>query len=426
MAAVAVGAVLELEVTALAAGGDGIARQDDGRVVFVEGALPGERVRAEVVEAKKDFARLQTIAIVSASPDRVEPPCPQVALGCGGCDLLHAAGEAQGRLKRSIVVDALRRLGGVIDAEELVVEAVRRVPDAGYRTTVRAVVDEHGRAGLRRRRSHDPVAFDRCLVAHPLVEEVLVEGRFGSAREVTVRVGVSSQERLVIIGPRIPKHGVSVPEGVRIVPGHALARPIQGRNEPAIHEDIGGRTWRVSARSFFQSGPAAAQLLVDVVSAAVAPVLDEAGAGAALVDAYAGVGLLGGAIVGPRPDVRLIAIESHPSAVSDARRNLGGIDCDVVSSPVADIEMAGGAASAPDVVIADPSRTGLGADGAAALAALNAELFVLVSCDPASFGRDTRVLASMGYRLVAAHVLDLFPGTSHVETVATFVRGRAR
>src|SRR5690606_795741 len=91
------------------AGGDGLGRDADGRVVFVAGALPGERVRVRVTERRKDFARAVALEVLAASPDRVEEPCPFVAAGCGGCDWQHVVPAGQRRLKADVVADALRR-----------------------------------------------------------------------------------------------------------------------------------------------------------------------------------------------------------------------------------------------------------------------------------------------------------------------------
>jgi tRNA/tmRNA/rRNA uracil-C5-methylase (TrmA/RlmC/RlmD family) len=147
-----VGGHLDLTTTAPVAGGASLARDGDGRVVFVAGALPGERVRAEVTETRKDFARARVVAVLDPSPDRVEPPCPFVAVGCGGCDLQHVRPEAQAVLKRAIVVDALRRIGRLPTADELV-HLGPALPAAGYRTTVRGAVRD-GRFGFRAAASH--------------------------------------------------------------------------------------------------------------------------------------------------------------------------------------------------------------------------------------------------------------------------------
>ena len=125
-------------VTAVAAGGDGIAREESGRVVFVEGAIPGETVEIVLTQQKRDFARGAMTRVVSASADRVVPPCPYVAQGCGGCGWQHVAIDAQRRFKRDIVIDALRRIARIEDPP---VDDCLALPSERYRTTVRVGVD---------------------------------------------------------------------------------------------------------------------------------------------------------------------------------------------------------------------------------------------------------------------------------------------
>lgn len=359
---------VELTTTGVAAGGDAIARDEGGRVVFVEGALPGEVVRVELTEQRRDFARARVVEVVSPSPDRVDAPCAAFARGCGGCPWQWVAPEAQRGLKRDIVVDALRRIAHI--PEPPVADEVRGVADRGYRTTVRVAVKD-GRAAYRMRHSHELVTVeDGCLVAHPALDEVLRTGRFQAGDDVVVRVGTE--------------------------------------------EEVAGRRWRVSRASFFQSGPEGAELLVAAVRAAAGDALSRGGV---LVDAYAGVGLLGGALAAGRDDVHVVALESGGSATRDARHNLAGLDAEVVRCDVARWE--GGPAVAPAaVVVADPARAGLGRRAVAALAAAAAPTFVLVACDAASLGRDLVLLEEAGYRLRGVQVLDLFPHTVHVEAVA--------
>jgi 23S rRNA (uracil1939-C5)-methyltransferase len=383
-----------------------LARAEDGRVVFVAGALPGERVVAEVVDQRKDFARARLVEVLEAAPGRVAPPCPHVAEGCGGCQWQHVAPHAQAALKRQLVEDALRRTGGV--AEPPVRRTVRRVASAGYRTTVRAATLADGRLGLRRHHSHDVIPLDSCLVAHPRIEELLAEGRFHGCREVTLRAGVATGERLAVCHPRYGR--VDVPADVVVAASHHL-------RGVSFHEEAAGRIWRVSALSFFQSGPEAANVLVDTVATAMGDALD---GGGTLVDAYCGVGLLGGALASRRAAVDLVAVESHPAAVADARHNLAGLDARVIAAEVAAWRPP---PAPPAAIVADPARTGLGPSAAAALAGAGAPVLVLVSCDPASLGRDTRLLARHGYRPTAVWALDLFPHTAHVEAVARFERG---
>ncbi|HZQ28511.1 MAG TPA: TRAM domain-containing protein [Acidimicrobiales bacterium] len=388
--------MVQVEVTAsgMAAGGDALAREESGRVVFVSGALPGERVLVDLTEQRKDFARGHVVQVLDPSADRVAPPCPHVARGCGGCQWQHAGLAAQARYKADVVADALRRIAHRPDPP--IAPDVVRLPDTATRTTVRfRVVD--GRPAFHRRQATDLVSVNSCLVAHPLVEEVLRDGRFDGAEEVAVRVGAGTGERLVVAHPN--GRGVIAPPDVRVV---------GTRSKAWYHEEVADRRWRVSALSFFQSGREAAQALVDAVRGAAGPRPRR------VLDAYAGVGVLGGAL---EPE-RLEAIESTPSAAADARSNLADLGADVFEQ-----EVATWVADRPgsfDVVVADPARPGLGKSAAAALAAAQAPRLVLVSCDPASLARDTNLLDDLGYDLASVQVLDLFPHTFHVEAVSRF------
>lgn len=405
-------ALIELSPTGVAAGGDALARDAGGRVVFVTGALPGERALVRLTEARRDYARGLAVEILDASPDRVVPPCPALADGCGGCTWQHVAPDAQARLKAAVVVDALRRIGKVAEPPEPHTVAL---DGPALRTTARLAVSPGGRAGHRPRppahagapASEHAIETDACLVAHPLLEELIVHGRY-PAGEVVLRAGVASGERLVRVSRG--RGDVAVPEGVRVVREGAKAGPV------AVHEVVAGRRFRVSADSFFQPGPVAAAALVEAVAAASEGALD---AGGHLVDAYAGTGLFA-SVLGAATGARVTAVESSRAAAADARVNLADLDASVVPVEVGRWDAA---RSGPaDVVVADPARSGLGRPGVAALAAAEAPRLVLVSCDPASLGRDTALLRAAGYRLVSVALVDAFPHTFHVEAVARFDR----
>jgi 23S rRNA (uracil1939-C5)-methyltransferase len=395
---------VELSVTAMATGGEALGRDDGGRVVFVSGALPGERVRAELTAEKRDFARATVTDVLEASPDRIAPPCPHVAEGCGGCGWQHIDPAAQPGFKRDIVVDALRRQGRVEDAEGRV-GLGPSLPALGHRTTVRAAV-VGGRAGFRRHHSHEVLAVDDCLVAHPLVSELIVDGWFADATEVTLRAGARTGDRLVLAHPTAA--GIRVPDGVLLVGSDEVAAGRRAWH----HEEVGGRRWRISATSFFQARPDGADVLVDLVAAGV----DALAPGAAtLVDLCSGVGLFAGTAGAGR---HVVAVERHRPATADAAHNLAGLDVRIIRAA-----MEGWRPSSADVVVADPARSGLGPAGVAAVAATHAPALVLVSCDPASLGRDTKLLADCGYRFDGATVVDLFPHTPHVEVVSRFRTG---
>lgn len=399
---------LALRTTGVAAGGAAVARDGGGKVIFVEDALPGELVSVELVDEKRSFARGLAAAVLEASEHRVEPPCPHVADGCGGCRWQHVAPAQQPELKRQIVVDALARIGKLGDPETLagLVGLGEPLVTSGYRTTIRAGVIG-GRAGLRHRRSHDVLSHDTCLVAHPLVEELLVGGRFGDATDVSLRAGAATGERLVLASPTA--EGVEVPPDVRVVGADQLA----AGQRAWFHEEVAGRRWRISATSFFQSRLDGAQQLVDVVSAAVA---QHAAGARSLVDLCCGVGLFAGA-VGEVHGLATVAVERHGAAVHDARHNLSGLGATVVRTG-----MDGWRPAPADVVVADPARRGLGAKVVRAVAATGAGLVVLVSCDPAALGRDAGLLVAKGYRLERVTLVDLFPHTAEIEAVSVFTR----
>ncbi len=406
---------LVLRPHGVAAGGAAVAREDGGRVVFVEGALPDEQVAVEVVEERRSFARGRIVEVVEASPHRIEPPCPHVADGCGGCRWQHVEPSHQPDLKRRIVADALARIGKLGAADELLADIglAPPLPTTGYRTTVRAAVVE-GHAGLRHHHSHEVLALDSCLVAHPGVEELLVGGRFDGATEVTLRIGPATAERLVLATPTAA--GVSVPGDVLVVGADELAA---GRRA-WFHDQVAGRSWRISASSFFQSRADGAAQLVEVVRAAVEPhVRRDRTEPGTLVDLCCGVGLFAGAVAAPL-GTRAVGVERHGAAVHDARRNLAGDDATVVRS-----SLDGWRPSPADVVVADPARSGLGDPAVRSVAATGAGLVVLVSCDPGALGRDAGLLRRAGYRWQGSTLVDLFPHTPEVEVVSTFQRDGA-
>lgn len=395
---------LTLQPAGVVAGGAAIARDDDGRVVFVVGAIPGERVVAEVTEEHRDFRRAAVVDVVDPSPDRIAPPCGNVALGCGGCGWQHVAVPAQRSLKEAIVADALTRIGKVAGDDVPPIETVA-LPTAAFRTTVRVAVRD-GRARFHAARSVDLVRASGCMVAHPLVADVLDHGHFGAAAaEATVRAAVATGERAVLVRPAAPD--ARLPADVAI--------------GGAVHERIEGRTLRVSIRSFFQASPQAAAALVREVVASIDAAAIEP---TAVADLYAGVGLFADAVASRYDDVRVVAVERSRSAATDARHNLAyaGHRARVVGSEVGrwrpDRRF--------DVVIADPARPGLARPGVAAVRAAAADALVLVSCDAASFGRDVALLRAAGFGLRRVRLVDAYPHTPHVEVTSLFERSTRR
>lgn len=389
--------VIEVRAERMVAGGLALCRDDEGRIVLVEGALPGELVAAATRE-HRGTAHGAVRAIIEPAPGRVEPPCPYVALGCGGCDWQHASLALQAAMRAEIVSDALRRLGHLADP---VVRSGPAVSAERARNSLRLAVDGT-RLGLRHPGSHDVVAVADCLVALPSLTELLAPGVVdpGEAVEMTIRVATTG-ERMIIAEPTAI--GVRAPEDVTVIGGNELAN---GRR-CWFHTEIAGVRLRVSARSFLQVRTEGAEVLVALVKEQIA----DAPTGA-LVDLYGGIGLFAATVAGDRP---VVVVESSKSAAADARRNLADRPARVIDRPVDRWRPSPAA-----VVVADPARAGLGAVGVAKIRETGAARVVLISCDAASLGRDAAGLGRAGYEHVESVVVDMFGHTGHVEVVSRF------
>ncbi len=382
-----------VRIEKLVAGGDGLTRMDDGRVVFVPGVLAGELVQIELAEERKDFGRGKLISVTEPSDHRRVPPCPHVAQRCGGCNWQHIDRRIQGQAKLAIVVEAFARTARMeVDPQ------LRRLTEDARRTTVRMVSDNDGVLGFRMAESHDTVPVSNCMVAHDLINQFISSPVLEGAGEVTIRVGARTGD----VG--VWAHEGSLAKG--------LAAGVKIGERSTITEMIGDHKFKVSMGSFFQSSPEAAELIIDSVSRR----LDKLGvSGGMMVDAYGGVGLFSLAF-SSRFD-ELMLVELSESACKDAVRNLA--DCAAV---IEQASMDQWDSCDADVVIADPSRHGLGKYGAAAIIDTGAGTVILVSCDPVAGARDAKFLVDAGYKISEIEVLDIFPETHHVEVVTSFTR----
>ncbi len=390
--------ILRVSPERFIAGGEALGHDPDGRVVFVRGGTPGDDVSVRIVEQKGEWSRGIVTQVHAPSPDRVEPPCVRRREGCGGCDWQHLAVPAQLPAKMEIVRDALRRTGKL---DSPVLTLGRTVPADGYRTTIRVVGGHDGRASYRQDRSHDTVLASGCIIAHPALLPVIDQLRITPELEVSLRVSVATGQ----ITARWDKRKGEV---------HGLPRSVYSGANAFLVERVAGHDLRVSAGSFFQSGPDAAELLIDAVGRA-APELATADT---VLDAYAGVGLF--AVAGAPSTSKVITVETSRAAVEDCKVNLAGRDARIEQSEVSTWRPGHG--ESIDVAVADPARSGLGRPGIAAMVAADPDVLVLVSCDPVALARDADLLGKQGYRHDGTEVLDLFPHTHHVECVTRFVR----
>jgi tRNA/tmRNA/rRNA uracil-C5-methylase (TrmA/RlmC/RlmD family) len=415
----------EVEVGPVAHGGHCVARHE-GRVLFVRHALPGELVVAEVTEGGEEsgFLRADAVEVLRPSPDRVTPPCPYAGPGrCGGCDWQHAAPGAQRRLKVAVIAEQLARIAGLTPAEagwDGTVEPApgdKNVAVPGWRTRVQYAVDGEGRPGLRRHRSHEIEAVDRCLIAAPGVTELGVEARRWPDVETVEAIAASgSSDRQVVITPRpggrLPLVELDRPVSVLRVDEQGGVHRVHGRG--FVRERAAGHTWRVGSGGFWQVHPTAPDVLVEAVLDGLEP-----RPGETALDLYCGVGLFAGALadaVGESGAV--LGIESGKRAAEDARHNLADFPRVRVEHGTVERILPRTGITESDLVVLDPPRAGAGRTVVARLAALTPRRIAYVACDPAALARDLAHFATLGYRPRSLRAFDLFPMTHHVECVA--------
>jgi 23S rRNA (uracil1939-C5)-methyltransferase len=394
---------VELKIEKLVYGGDGLSRVD-GEVVFVPYVLPGEVVTAERTGAKKHAQRAKLQGIVEPSPDRVVAPCP-VFGKCGGCQYQHASYASQLRYKRDILAETLQRTGKIAFEPERIA-AVPGEP-LGYRNRAQFHF-ENGRVGFREMGSKTLVPAQQCPISSPKLNEVL--GKLNTmVRDRRWPRFLESLEAFT------DERNVqwNVMESDRPVAKHFfewLAEEIPGTVMGPLDYLVNNDEFRVSGQSFFQ------------VNRFLLSSMDEWAIGSArgetAWDLYAGVGLF--SIPLARRFKHVTAVESGRAAAADLERNArrAGLEIDVAQLQTE--AFLADADEAPDFVLADPPRSGLDKASTARLLALQPKTLVIVACDAATLGRDLAVL-QCAYEIESLTMLDLFPQTSHIETIAKLV-----
>jgi len=403
---------MELVTGAIAAGGGCVARAEDGRVVFVRHALPGERVLAHVTAETTSYLRADAVEILEPSPDRVDPRCPLAGPGrCGGCDWQHVSMPAQRSLKAELVMEQLRRLARI--DRQVDIEEVDGAPDGlGWRTRVRFAVDRTGRTGLRRHRSHDVEPVGHCPLATTKVDEVGVGSvLWRGAHHVEVTASPDGGAPMVAVETgRARLAGRPVVAAGLVVNGSTRRRPDR------VRYNVLGHRFEVSAGVFWQVHPGAAAILTTSVLEGLLP-----SAGDRVADLYAGAGLFTVPLaraVGPRGSV--VAVERSGRACADAVRNAADLHQVEIRRSDVNASVVTGDLGRPDLVVLDPAREGAGQSVMHALVSLEPapRRIAYVACDPASFSRDLRVMLDGGWTVGSLRGFDLFPMTEHVELVA--------
>jgi len=423
---------IELTITALSHAAEGIGRHE-GRAVFVPFALPGETVRAEIVEEKKNFARARLVEILTPSPNRIKPRCPHHysplspiidggegmgvrGLACGGCHLQHLAYPAQLKFKQQTVVEQLTRLGGFADPP--VRPTLPSPSPFNYRNHVQFSLTPDGRLGFRAIHSHEIVPIREChQLLSPLADLIprihVAPDYVPDLERLTLRLGDGDEAWIIFESDApAPEMELGLPASAALLRSDGSALTLAG--DDYLLQTVRGRAFQISAGSFFQVNPPLAEHIVELALNGLA-----LRGGETVLDLYCGVGLFS-AFIAPIAG-RVIGVEAYAPAVNDAAVNLDEFDnVEIYEAPVEDVLPA--LDVKPEAIILDPPRAGCAPAVAEALAASGASRLVYVACDPATFARDARRLAAGGYALEWVQPLDMFPQTYHVECVARFSR----
>ena len=454
-------------------GGDGLARlpidpeqADDrsrGKAVFIPFVLAGEKVEASLTENKPGFARARASEIIEPSPHRVQPACPYF-LRCGGCHYQQASYEQQIEIKKEILRENLRRIAKL----ELTCEIqAHPSPPWNYRNRSRLQVRTRPEfaAGYFKFGSHDLLPVEECPISSPLINQAITAlwqvGRAGRVPDgihdfeffanaddtkLLVELSCTPEAKRAAVRAWAEEFCTAMPQ---ITGAEAFRQNPDRMPEQLI--SIGAReliyqmrhsSFRVTAGSFFQTNRFLADELIEIVAAGRS--------GEAAVDLYAGVGLFSTALACNFRHV--ISVESSQTAAGDLAYNLPTNGEAVRSTAEQYLHAASGASRAdagdwsakshselepgragkgklpqlylhaPDLIVADPPRSGLGDRVARSLANSNAPRVTYVSCDPATLARDLVPLQAAGYRVEEVHLVDLFPQTYHLESVVQLVK----
>jgi len=426
---------MQLHIEKAVYGGAGLAR-DDGRAVFVPFTLPGEVVEAHLVEDRTSYANAELDSVVVASPERVAAPCPHFG-ECGGCHYQHASYEEQVRLKEGILRETLER-AHLRDIPKI---GVTRGEPLGYRNRIRLHVDRaSGLLCYRRRGSHANLVVKECPIAAPVLQAALkamqaraVEWRlcdcadevelFTNAEQsevlLTVWGGRGKREAKACLEQLWPKWREAMPQ---VGGGAAVLGSGEGKQKGGVLAQAGGQAltyragggdYRVGRGSFFQVNRFLIDELVELVTA------DRSGSVA--WDLYGGVGLFARALAGRFGKV--VAVEAAASSIADLRQNLDAPHRVVAATTLEFLRRARAERqSRPDLVVVDPPRAGLGREISGLLSQIGPPHITYVSCDPATLSRDLKSLLDSGYHLTDLTMVDLFPQTFHLESVARLSR----
>ena len=431
-------------------GGMGVARID-GRVVFVHGALRGEKCRVLILKTLKSVAFAKVLEVLEPSSERITPDCPYFPR-CGGCTYRHIRYEEELRLKKQRVQDNLSRIGG----SDVTVEEILGAQDTlRYRNKAQYPVSKDGAVGFYRARTHEVIECEHCLLVRPEADaaaEALRDymqscrvagydektGR-GLIRHLYVRSNAAGESLICVLmnGGKLPKEDrlvallrdacpkcTGIVLGTNTKKGNVILgdryRTLWGSDR--LEDTLCGKTFRLSVPSFYQVNRAQAERLY----AKAIEFADLTGQETVL-DLYCGAGTITLALLDHAKKV--LGAEIVPEAIDDARENAarnGVKNAEFFCGDASDVAKKLARENLrPDVITVDPPRKGLAADVVESIAEMQPGRVVYVSCDSATMARDVKRLAGLGYTAQRACAVDMFPRADHVETVVLLSHKKA-
>ena len=429
-------------------GGMGVARID-GRVVFVHGALRGEKCRVLILKTLKSVAFAKVLEVIEPSSERITPDCPYFPR-CGGCTYRHIRYEEELRLKKQRVQDNLSRIGG----SDVTVEEILGAQDTlRYRNKAQYPVSKDGAVGFYRARTHEVIECEHCLLVRPEADaaaEALREymqscrvagydektGR-GLVRHLYIRSNAAGESLICVLvnGDKLPKEDrlvtllrdacpkcTGIVLGTNTKKGNVILgdryRTLWGSDR--LEDTLCGKTFRLSVPSFYQVNRVQAERLY-------AKAIEFAGLTGqeTVLDLYCGAGTITLALSDHAKKV--LGAEIVPEAIDDARENAarnGVKNAEFFCGDASDVAKKLARENLrPDVITVDPPRKGLAADVVESIAEMQPGRVVYVSCDSATMARDVKRLADLGYTAQRACAVDMFPRADHVETVVLLSKG---
>ena len=422
--------LIEIEVESLNYSAYAVGRAD-GFVVFVSGGVPGDKVLARITEVKKNHALADLVEVLSASPHRCQPPCVHFSEGCGGCQWQHIAYEYQLESKKEVIRQALKRIGKLADVPEIEVHGMESPLHYRNKLTLFRAKNS-GIFGTRRMGSHEVVPIRECPISRPMINALspIFQGKDISAGSNIDKINIRCSDKhdqvmlLCVYRQDVPVIAADT-DRLANLPGVAsIFRCVESRSghlrkftleygKPVIQEEIRGIQYGIGPECFFQVNMSGLEKLVDLVR-------EFAGMNNNLVvDAHCGVGTfalqvadISGAVMGR---------DVSPAAVALARSNAEDNGVTNTFFDVGKISHLLGRqlrSANVDLVILDPPRQGCEKADLRGLIRAQPKKVIYVSCNPTTLARDLHELANAGYQLVKLALVDMFPMTYHLETVA--------